>query len=252
MPRWSRLCAQLLSHVWLFATPRTAARQAPLSMGFSRQEHWSGLPLPSPGDLANSGIEQVPFVSPVLLHTCARFHDLLQRPVSVHQSNKNSSQMPSKGSPRREGEPSWVFALLQNTHCLLNSQGRVSESQFADSSSASHLSCWAAFNSVSRTSLPTLQEKKKKSTMNNKHNRFKRQSPSLTKRSERSPSGQQKCFCQSNPLYIFQLYVCSSYQEVSMKCISSELNLELVTATVRVRHYLCSLQSRQLQFSHPD
>ena len=160
MPRCSGLCAQLLNHVWLFATPRTAARRAPLSMGFSRQEHWSGVPLPSPGDLANSGIEQVPFVSPVPLHTCARFHDLLQRPVSVHQSNKNSSQMPGKGSPRREGEPSWVFALLQNTHCLLNSQGRVSESQFADSSSASHLSCWAAFNSVPRTSLPTLQKKK--------------------------------------------------------------------------------------------
>jgi len=37
-----------LSHVWLFATPWTAAHQAPLSMGFSRQECWSGVPLPSP------------------------------------------------------------------------------------------------------------------------------------------------------------------------------------------------------------
>ena len=37
-----------LSHVWLFVTPWTAAYQAPLSMGFSRQEYWSGLPLPSP------------------------------------------------------------------------------------------------------------------------------------------------------------------------------------------------------------
>ena len=36
------------SRVGLFVTPGTAARQAPLSMGFSRQEHWSGLPLPSP------------------------------------------------------------------------------------------------------------------------------------------------------------------------------------------------------------
>ena len=41
------------SHVWLFATPWTAARQAPLSMEFSRQEYWSGLPFPSPGDLLN-------------------------------------------------------------------------------------------------------------------------------------------------------------------------------------------------------
>ena len=37
-----------LSHVWLFVTPWTAAYQAPPSMGFSRQEYWSGVPLPSP------------------------------------------------------------------------------------------------------------------------------------------------------------------------------------------------------------
>ena len=41
----------------LFATPWTVAYQAPLSMGFSRQEYWSGLPFPSPGDLLNPGIE---------------------------------------------------------------------------------------------------------------------------------------------------------------------------------------------------
>ena len=41
----------------ILATPWTVAHQAPLSMGFSRQEYWSGLPFPSPGDLPNSGIE---------------------------------------------------------------------------------------------------------------------------------------------------------------------------------------------------
>ena len=40
-------------------TPWTVAHQAPLSMGFSRQEHWSGLPFPSPGDLPNPGIEPI-------------------------------------------------------------------------------------------------------------------------------------------------------------------------------------------------
>ena len=45
------------SHVWLFSTPWTVAHQAPLSMGFSRQEYWSGLPCPSQGDLPNLGIE---------------------------------------------------------------------------------------------------------------------------------------------------------------------------------------------------
>ena len=48
---------KLLSRVRLFATPWTVAYQASPSMGFSRQEYWSGLPFPSPGDLPDSGIE---------------------------------------------------------------------------------------------------------------------------------------------------------------------------------------------------
>ena len=48
---------QLLSHVRFFATPWTIACQTPLSMGFFRQEYWSGLPFPSPGDLPDPGIE---------------------------------------------------------------------------------------------------------------------------------------------------------------------------------------------------
>ena len=48
---------KLLSHVWLFVTPWNVAYQAPLSMRFSRQVYWSGLPFPSPGDLSNSGIK---------------------------------------------------------------------------------------------------------------------------------------------------------------------------------------------------
>ena len=46
-----------LSRVRLFVTPWTVAFQAPPSMGFSRQECWSGLPFPSPGDLRDPGIE---------------------------------------------------------------------------------------------------------------------------------------------------------------------------------------------------
>ena len=48
---------KLLSHVRLFTTPWTVAYQAPPPVGFSRQEYWSGLLFPSPGDLPNSGIE---------------------------------------------------------------------------------------------------------------------------------------------------------------------------------------------------
>ena len=46
-----------LSRVQLFATPWTVAYHTPPSVGFSRQEYWSGLPLPSPGDLPDPGIE---------------------------------------------------------------------------------------------------------------------------------------------------------------------------------------------------
>ena len=46
-----------LSHVQLFVTPWTVAHQAPPSMGFSRQEYWSALPFPSPGNLPDPGIE---------------------------------------------------------------------------------------------------------------------------------------------------------------------------------------------------
>ena len=49
--------AQSLSRVPLFAAPWTVALQAPLSMGFPRQEYWSGLPGPSAGDLPDSGVE---------------------------------------------------------------------------------------------------------------------------------------------------------------------------------------------------
>ena len=50
------LC-ELLSRVRLCVTLWTVDSQAPLSMGFSRQEYWSGLPLPSPGDLPDPGIQ---------------------------------------------------------------------------------------------------------------------------------------------------------------------------------------------------
>ena len=54
---WPEVKWKSLSHVRLFVTPRTVAHQAPLSMGFSRPEYWSGLPCPPPGDLPTPGIK---------------------------------------------------------------------------------------------------------------------------------------------------------------------------------------------------
>ena len=101
---------KLLSHVWLFATTWTAAYQAPssmgfsrqeywsavplpwepvdfslqtpLSMGFSRQEYWSWLPCPSPGDLPNPGIEPMSFMSPALAGVLLIF---ITRTLGSHQ-----------------------------------------------------------------------------------------------------------------------------------------------------------------------
>ena len=60
------MCAQLFSIFQLFVTPWTVAHQAPLSMEFSQQEYWSGLPFPSVGDLLDPGIKPTSLDSPPL------------------------------------------------------------------------------------------------------------------------------------------------------------------------------------------
>ena len=70
------LCAQALGHVQLFAAPWTATCQAALSMDSSRQEYWSGLPFPPPGNLPHPGIKSTSLASPSLagkfFNHCAR------------------------------------------------------------------------------------------------------------------------------------------------------------------------------------
>ena len=60
------VCAPSLSHVQLFLTPWMVAHEAPLFMGFPRQEYWSGLPVPPPGDLHEPGTEPTSPGSPAL------------------------------------------------------------------------------------------------------------------------------------------------------------------------------------------
>ena len=64
---WVCLCTCVLSRVWLFATPGTAACQAPLFMGFPRQAYWSGLPFPPPGDLSDPGMEPTSPALPLIM-----------------------------------------------------------------------------------------------------------------------------------------------------------------------------------------
>ena len=77
-----------LSYVRLFATLWTVAHQAPLCMGFSRQEHWSGLPCPPPEDIPNPGMEPASLVSSI-----GRWV-LYQVPPEKHFHWRVSPQMP--------------------------------------------------------------------------------------------------------------------------------------------------------------
>ena len=89
----------LFSPVQFFATLWTKACQAPLSMGFSRQEYWSGLPCPPPGDLPNPGMEPASLMSPALAGgffiTSATWETCIL-PCTLHQilSILGSSQTP--------------------------------------------------------------------------------------------------------------------------------------------------------------
>ena len=75
--------ACLVTQSCLFETPWTVACQAPPSMGFSRQEYWSGLPFPSPGDLAEPGSEPI---SPMSLALASRFFFNTEPPGALRPS----------------------------------------------------------------------------------------------------------------------------------------------------------------------
>ena len=61
--QWLSMCVSVLSRVRLFVTPWTVARQAPVSMEFSRQEYWITLPFPPPEDFPDSGVKPMSLVS---------------------------------------------------------------------------------------------------------------------------------------------------------------------------------------------
>ena len=92
-----RVILSHFSRVWLCATLWTVACQAPLSMGFSRQEYWSELPYPPPEDLPDPGIETVSLISPAMgcLLNLLPVHGILQAGILewvAMPSSKGSSQ----------------------------------------------------------------------------------------------------------------------------------------------------------------
>ena len=115
-------------------TPCTVAHQAPLCMGFSRQEHWSGLPFPSPGDLPDTGIKPASFLSPALAgrfftscvaweahkNTRVGCHSLLQGDHS-DTGSKHSSPSLACGffTDEPPGKPHTSFLLTEKWHLLL-------------------------------------------------------------------------------------------------------------------------------------
>ena len=86
---WTTTTTTKLSHVWHFVTPWTVAFQAPLSMGFPRQESWSGLPFPSLGDLSDPGIKPT---SPALAGGFFFFFFLTTEPPGKPMSIYNYAQ----------------------------------------------------------------------------------------------------------------------------------------------------------------
>ena len=79
---WASLIAQLVKNLptvqetWVLVTLWTVAHQAPLSMGFSKQEHWRGLPFPSPGNLLDPGIEPTYVVACIVSNCIVREKNL--------------------------------------------------------------------------------------------------------------------------------------------------------------------------------
>ena len=110
------------SHTWLFVTPWTVAHQAPLSMGFSRQEYWRLLLCPPPGNLPDPGIKPMSLGSPALADrffttsaTWEALHEL--RPGSNNQAERENMSFCEMnfGVPLLHNKDHWIYYLARAT-----------------------------------------------------------------------------------------------------------------------------------------
>ena len=108
----------LFNCVWLFATLWIMALQASLSKGFSRQEYWSGLPFPSPGDLPHPGIEHAPLRSPALADIFF-YHHATWKPMCGKTQDFGLTEIIPLTSPQLAEVSNLCFCLpsFLGTHC---------------------------------------------------------------------------------------------------------------------------------------
>ena len=109
---------QSLSRVQLFSAPWTIARQASLSMEFSRQEYWSGLPFPTSGDLPDPGIEPASLVSPALAGGFFTTSTTWEAPYSI-----SGAQQPAESEEPMWSELTLRWRLNLRTSCQLSPDG---------------------------------------------------------------------------------------------------------------------------------
>ena len=106
----------------LFATLWTVTHQAPVSMGFSRKEYWSGLAFPSPGDLPPLGIKPMSPASPalqVVLYLLGERVTLVNKTLSLFHSSLSLYIKKCLGKPQKAGYfPTFKITLLLDSHTI--------------------------------------------------------------------------------------------------------------------------------------
>ena len=117
----------MLSPVWLFVTPQTVAHQAPLSLGFSRQEYWSGLPLPPPGDLPDSRTKPASPASPALAGGFSTTEPP-GKPTTVFWSSNN--EVPQTGWFKQQRFVSWCWKLRNSSSRWVEKGGSAPHASF--------------------------------------------------------------------------------------------------------------------------
>ena len=122
------MCAKSLSCVRLFETPWTVAHQGPLSVEFSRQEHWSGLPFPPPGDRPDPGIEPQSPASPALQADSLPLSHLGSNRYMLPRARANTRPTCSTcGGWQATPSEWWAWEVLQVCRGLWGSLFRVRE-----------------------------------------------------------------------------------------------------------------------------